>query len=151
MGVFWLATYTFTAVKPFLLGGYVKRAIHDSMFLLVIPVGVATGISEIISALFVRQRPFIALTSITALTAHSADGGMPSHHTVFMIAIATCVFFYHRGLSVAIAALTIFSGIARIASGFHYPTDVLAGLVVGISAVLATRTLLIKMRPLSRR
>lgn len=149
LGLIWTAANTLKVLTPTNFNSYVKRAIHDAVFLLLIPVGVTTGVSEIISSIYVRQRPFVGLPSITLLSPHSADGGMPSHHVVFMISIATCIFFYQRALGMAVGILTVISGLARIASGFHYPTDVIVGLAIGIVSVITTRKFLIAIRPRS--
>jgi len=142
IGSLWSLSYTYRVIHQFTALGFIKRGIHDGLFLLTIPVGVATLISELVSQLYPRPRPFVAIPGIHLLTPHSADGGMPSHHAVFMVAIATCTFFYNRSLGLILGMLTLISGIARVSAGVHYPTDIIAGFGVGIGCVLATRYLL---------
>jgi len=101
------------------------------MTLLVIPVGVATVISEVISRFYVRQRPFAVMSEIKLLVPHGADGGMPSHHMVFMSTVAFMAYNSNKRLGLILISLSLISGIARISAGIHYPSDVLAGVLLG--------------------
>jgi len=98
--------------------------------LLVIPVGVATVISEVISRFYVRQRPFAVMSDIKLLVPHSADGGMPSHHMVFMASAAFMVYLSNKRLGVILIGTSLISGVARISAGIHYPSDVFAGILL---------------------
>ena len=152
LGFVWLAINSYRVITPFSAIGFLRRGVIDGVIILAIPVGIATLLSEIISQIYSRPRPFIALSNIHLLTPHTADGGMPSHHTVFMIAVATAIYIRHRLAGLFLGVMTFLCGLARIASGIHYPTDVLAALVIGIGTVLLVNRLLqygasfIKMR-----
>lgn len=98
-----------------------------------IPIGIATVISELISKAYVRDRPFAADSSVHLLVPHSADGGMPSHHIVFMSALVATVYFYGRRFALFLGVMTVLSGIARVAAGIHYPSDLIAGAAIGIA------------------
>lgn len=110
---------------------FIFAVISKGTLIFAIPVGVATVISELISKFYVRQRPFVGMQGIKLFVPHSADGGMPSHHMVFMIALITMIYFYNRKLALVLAFLTLISGIARVAAGIHYPTDILVGILLG--------------------
>ena len=135
LGLGWLAVNTYRAITPVSMVRFLKRGVLDGLIILAIPVGIATLLSETISQIYSRPRPFVALSNIQLLTPHSADGGMPSHHTVFMIAVATAIYIRHRLMGLTLGALTLLCGAARVASGIHYPTDVVAALFIGISTV----------------
>ena len=115
----------------FNLLAFIKDLILKGLFIFIIPVGLATVISKIITTLFVRQRPFVVLPDVKLLVAHSPDGGMPSHHMLFMAAIVAMVFFYNRKFAALLFALTLLSGIARIVAGIHYPSDIVVGMFLG--------------------
>ena len=122
---------------------FLKDLFLHGMTLLVIPVGVATVISEVISRFYVRQRPFAVMGEIKLLVPHSADGGMPSHHMVFMASVAFMVYNSNKWFGLILIGLSLISGIARISAGIHYPSDVLVGaLLGGVLAVTYTRTML---------
>lgn len=111
----------------------------------VIPALIAIGISEGISRLYVRQRPFVTDSTVKLLVPHGADGGMPSHHIVFMMTLVISVYFYDQRIAAVLALLTLFTGIARIAAGIHYPSDILVGAALGVAIVYVYRWALAKL------
>ena len=120
-----------------------KDLLVQGIKIFVIPVGFATVISEIISSLYVRQRPFVTMKDVKLLVPHGADGGMPSHHMVFMMSIAVMVYLFNKKLSLLLIALNVISGIARISAGIHFPSDVLAGALLGsVLAITYARIML---------
>lgn len=128
----WFVFHTYKQRQP--LQNYRQFTINlitKSVILFVIPVGIATLISELISQVYVRPRPFSVMPEIKLLVPHSADGGMPSHHIVFMVALATMIYSMNHRLALVLGLLTLISGIARIAAGIHYPSDVIAGVFLG--------------------
>ena len=57
----------------------------------------------------------------------------PSDHAVVFFALATAIWLYHRWLGLVAAAwLTIFACLPRVFVGYHYPSDILAGALVGV-------------------
>lgn len=140
----WFVTWMFRLHQPLI---NVRTLFTDMLLkgimIFAIPVGVATVSSELISKFYVRQRPFIAMPGIKLLVPHGADGGMPSHHMVFMAAAVTIVHFYDRRFATILFALTLISGIARVSAGIHYPSDVIVGICLGW---LVSRTYLYLMR-----
>lgn len=114
---------------------FVVSLIVKGMMILAIPLGIAIVVSETISAIYVRQRPFVADTQVHLLVPHAADGGMPSHHIVFMVALVASVYYYDRRTALFFAVLTLITGIARVVAGIHYPTDILVGALIGAGIV----------------
>jgi membrane-associated phospholipid phosphatase len=109
---------------------FMKDLLLQGTTLLVIPVGIATLISEVISRFYVRQRPFAVMSDIKLLVPHSADGGMPSHHMAFMAAAAFMVYNSNKRLGLILIGLSLISGVARISAGIHYLSDVFAGILL---------------------
>lgn len=112
--------------KEFLLSSF-----KDGVLLLVVPVGIAVLTSELISQVYVRQRPFVAMPGVRLLVPHAADGGMPSHHVVFMVAVAVMIYSVDRKMGYILLLVTLITGIARVSAGIHYPSDILAGAILG--------------------
>ncbi len=142
LGLFWVAFTSFNSLQKFSVGGFLKRAALDGIIVLAIPVGITTILSEVISKIYMRPRPFTAMSDIQLLVPHAADGGFPSHHMAFMTAIGISIFLRHRIAGFVLLALTIFCGFGRVAAGIHYPTDIVAGFALAVAVtVLASRIL----------
>jgi 4-amino-4-deoxy-L-arabinose transferase-like glycosyltransferase/membrane-associated phospholipid phosphatase len=78
-----------------------------------------------------RPRPCIALTDARCLIDCSNSGSMPSAHAANWFAGSmVCLLFYRRSwrFMVPLAAAIAFS---RVYNGVHYPSDVLAGAILG--------------------
>ena len=121
---------------------FVKNLIIKGVVIFAIPAGIAIVISEAISAVYTRQRPFVADSKVTLLVPHSADGGMPSHHVVFMVTLVASIYFYQQGFAALLAIMTLATGIARVAAGIHYPSDILVAVILGIVIVYLYRRFL---------
>lgn len=95
--------------------------------------GGALSINVILASIWYRPRPYMVHPDqVHHLLSHSADSSFPSDHAAAAFAIATVLFAYRRfpGLiTLIIAALVAYS---RVYVGDHYPTDVIAGAVIGI-------------------
>ena len=96
------------------------------------------GLVEIIRLFFHRPRPFLALPQIHALF-KDTEWSFPSGHASFFFAMAMAIYLYNKKWGVWFFIATIIVTVSRVAAGVHYPTDILAGLVVGVCAALAAR------------
>jgi len=97
--------------------------------------------NQVIAHIWDRPRPYETHRATDyLLSTPSPDPSFPSDHAAAAFAIAFAVLAISRrgGLAFLIAATAI--GLTRIALGMHYPSDVLAGAVVGwMAAMLVTR------------
>jgi undecaprenyl-diphosphatase len=103
---------------------------------------VALAVNQVISHLWARPRPFTDHPDLThVLTARTTDPSFPSDHAAAAFAIAFAVLALSRraGALFLVAATAI--GLSRIALGMHYPSDVLAGALVGFGAATLVTTL----------
>lgn len=96
-------------------------------------------ISHWIAALLHMPRPFMMGLSPTYV-AHGGSGSMPSTHAAVMFTVSL-LFLLRAGLrqpSIAIFAIAAFTGWARIYIGIHFPSDIVAGLLLacGLTGVL---------------
>ena len=109
--------------------------------------GVALAFAAALSRLVARPRPFVAHPQIHAFLAHAADPSFPSDHATaaFAIAAVLLVRFGRPALPVLAAAIAL--AVSRVLIGLHYPTDVLAGAVIGTAAALLVCGLIARIRP----
>lgn len=87
---------------------------------------------ENLKQLGARPRPFLQMPDVRLLVGRGGSYAMPSSHAANWFAATAVVWFYYRRTAAFIllplAALVSFS---RIYNGVHYPSDVLAGALVG--------------------
>jgi undecaprenyl-diphosphatase len=99
--------------------------------------GVALIANQAIAHVWDRPRPFTTHVATThLLSAPSPDASFPSDHAAAAFAIAFCVLAFSRWAGVGFLAAATLIGLSRIALGLHYPSDVIAGLLVGWGAAL---------------
>jgi len=100
----------------------------------------ARGIlTEIFRFFYDRPRPYEALSFEPLLT--NGSGSFPSGHMALLFAIGTALFFTNRRWGIWFLALSFLTGLARIAAGVHWPTDILGGALFGILAAFLIRYL----------
>jgi undecaprenyl-diphosphatase len=98
---------------------------------------VAMLANQLISHLWERPRPFTAHPLATHLLAPmSTDPSFPSDHAAVAFAIAFAVLAFSRRAGAAFLVGATAIAASRVVVGVHYPTDVLAGALVGWTAAL---------------
>ncbi len=89
-------------------------------------------IANIIRWIFPRVRPFVE-NHITPLISQSAsEPSFPSGHAAFYFALAAVVYFYNKKIGILFFAVSFLMSIARVFVGVHWPSDILAGTLIGI-------------------
>ena len=105
-------------------------------------------VNQLIAQLWDRARPFAAHPSAHVWGARSHDPSFPSDHASAAFSIAFAVFLFDRFVgSLFLAAASVIS-IGRVFIGAHYPSDIVAGCLVGLASALLVVRLL---RPLVER
>ncbi len=100
----------------------------------------ALVVATVLGVMIGRERPFNTSENVTLLIPPPASVySLPSAHTSVAFAIAAAL-AWGDGLLGIVAFLMAFAvAFGRIASGVHYPTDVFAGMFVGVSSFLLIR------------
>jgi len=89
------------------------------------------GLLEVIGSWADRARPFASQPEARALLRHSARRSFPSRHVASALAMAVIVQPPAQRIGSLMAFLAAALGVARVRAGLHYPSDVLAGAVLG--------------------
>ena len=100
--------------------------------------GIAT---PVIRFFYDRPRPFIA-DNIEPLINHLATNAFPSGHLAIFTPIFLALFLINRRLGFWFFIGAILIGVGRVATGVHWPTDILGGIAIGTLSFLAAYYLL---------
>lgn len=110
-------------------------------------------INLIIAHIWFRPRPFVVLPhgGFTQLIPHSSDASLPSDHVSGAFGFsAGCWGRAARWVSWSFTFIAVLVMVARVYVGVHWPTDVLAGLAVGVATGRAAWLLSTPLWPLTR-
>lgn len=92
-----------------------------------------------------RPRPFVTYLPVLGppgvFEGLRTFGTFPSDHAALLWAVPIAMSTWRTGLGLAWLAMGVVATLARIAVGFHYPSDMLGGAVVGIAAAVVAMTL----------
>jgi len=88
----------------------------------------------ILKNVFDRVRPYEVLETLVTLGARPHDASFPSGHSMQAFAASTALFLNDRRWGTASLILASLIAVSRLYNGMHYPTDVIAGLALGIAA-----------------
>ena len=104
----------------------------------------------LLKPLFKRPRPFAVLPGVNFLVFMRKYGwSFPSTHTAMAAALATVLWDDYKDLRWIMALFVLFVGFFCVYTGAHYPSDVAAGLILGI--IIGSLFNLLKKTMLSRK
>jgi len=94
---------------------------------------VATLFYKILKAMLVRERPYITHRSVSCAAAPLDRYSFPSGHTLHGTCFFIVLTYINPLLGFCVLPFTLSVALSRVVLGLHYPSDVVAGIVVGIS------------------
>ena len=93
---------------------------------------VALGLAQIIGGAVNRARPYNAMSGVHLLIDRTADFSFPSDHATVAGAVAAGLLLSNRRWGIVAAVLAVAMAFTRVYVGTHYPSDVVAGLLLGV-------------------
>lgn len=130
-------TTTFVSIAmvlPVIIISFVKRSKPARMqFIILITVLLTVlAVTQGLKALIDRDRPFTTYPYIEKLSS-GGDSSFPSGHTLeaFAMAAAISLLFSRKKIIVPVYIWALLVAYSRMALGVHYPSDVLAGILIG--------------------
>mgnify|MGYP003571522005 CR=1 FL=1 len=128
-GIFWIG------IAIILL--FFKKTRKCGIFMLIsMAIGVIIG-NGIIKNLVARPRPCWIDESINLLISNPKDFSFPSGHTLASFEAAITILLHNKKWGIAAILLAICVGISRLYLFVHFPTDVLAGAILGTIIAIA--------------
>lgn len=96
-------------------------------------------VAPLIRFVYPVARPFAAI-HFTPLIAHTVnDPSFPSGHATVLFALALALWLENRRWGIYMFAGAVFNAVARVYVGVHWPSDVLVGAIIGVTAVILVR------------
>lgn len=92
-------------------------------------------VKNIILLFYACPRPFVSLPLTNKLVSASPAENLqsfPSGHAIFFFALSAVIYSFNKKLGIFFLICSTLMGIARIFIGVHWPSDILAGAVLGI-------------------
>ena len=109
---------------------------------------IVLGISQImvhsLKRLLSRERPYKIIETLNTYGIDLSDYSFPSGHTTASFSIASTLALNIPRISLIVFILAIIIGISRIYLGVHYPTDVAAGILLGMGTALLVHLYLLE-------
>lgn len=105
-----------------------------SVVLALLTVVFTVAVKTVTAMIVFRQRPFITDPALQGAVSNSLidPQSFPSGHTMLVAAIAFSVLYSgYRKMGVFLCFMMVLVAFGRVAAGVHYPTDVVAGALVG--------------------
>lgn len=113
-------------------------------------VGMANAAVAVSNTLYYRERPFADLP-VHLLFYRPPDSSFPSNAAAVGFGLAMGVWLRDQSLARPFFLLAAVLGLARVVAGVHYPSDVLAGALVGFAAALVAHGALRRGETIVRR
>ena len=90
----------------------------------------------IIKSIFPTHRPFQLNGEEAFVIIPLTNGAFPSGHTATAFAIAVTIWKHDRKMGIIYILSAVIVGISRVLANVHYPVDVIAGAILGITTSL---------------
>ena len=90
-------------------------------------------VAQSIKILYDHPRPYWVLENVNLFLAKETESSFPSGHVIFVFALAAGVYLYNKNAGRWFLSAAMLVGVARVFVGVHWPYDIIAGAVLGVS------------------
>ncbi|NLY45498.1 MAG: phosphatase PAP2 family protein [Tissierella sp.] len=109
---------------------------------------VVLGLSQIVvqslKLILSRERPYTIIEHLNTFGISLKDYSFPSGHTTASFSIATVLALNIPNVLLLTYLIATIIGVSRIYLGVHYPTDVLAGIILGVGSSILVHIFLLQ-------
>jgi undecaprenyl-diphosphatase len=114
---------------------------------IVVAILLVNALVKLANLFYFRPRPFAA-TDVNLLFYRPSDSSFPSNPAAVGFVFAALTWREHRRLGWLMAGLALLFSLARVYSGVHDPSDVVAGLLFALVAAQLTRRIEQPLKPI---
>jgi undecaprenyl-diphosphatase len=134
-GIPWVTHFgSHIAVVPFIILSFILIRKRKPFLYLLLLYGIQSGVVYGLKFLVQRKRPLVFLETLSKLSGSPGeilDPSFPSAHTLFAFMMATLLATWFPRYRIFFYIVAAFIGWTRIYLGLHFPTDVIAGGLLG--------------------
>lgn len=92
-----------------------------------------------------RERPYKIFDTLNTFGFNLKDYSFPSGHTTAAFSMATTIAMNMPRFTIVVFTLAVIVAISRIYLGVHFPTDVAAGMIIGLGTAIVVHYYLLEM------
>lgn len=140
-----LGGVVFSLLLPILLIIINNRASRNIGFEILFSMALSQVVVQILKRSLTRERPYNILKDINTFDIILKDYSFPSGHTTAAFITAVHLLIYLPQLTTIFLLIAMLVGVSRIYLAVHYPSDVLVGVIVGVSTSIVSHSYLFNM------
>lgn len=135
------------ALGLWMLSAYRARAVRPLGQLAIAAAAADLVGARLLKPFFERTRPSFALPHDTArvLAEAANSGSMPSNHAATAFAVAMTMALLTPQVGRVALPIAAFIGLSRVGVGVHWPSDVLAGALLGVASAVLVEVVVRKL------
>ena len=103
---------------------------------------------EVIRKIRFRPRPFVYDSFNLLIPYDLSKTSFPSDHASFYFALSTIIYGYNKKAGMLFYFGSFFIAVSRVFAGVHWPSDILAGAILGIFVGIILNKVFKKIHPL---